>query len=316
MPTPSFHRSTEDEPHRARTRAMLQSHPELRRLIGRNAWTGVIILAAAGAQIAAAAALRAQPWWLLVAVAWVFGAFLDHALFVMVHECAHDLVFPRRWANATAAIVANLPQFFPSAASFRHYHLKHHSFQGVYELDADLPREWEARLVGNSALGKAAWLLLFPLFQIARTLVLPEIRFFDGWVVANWAAQLAFNAAVWVVLGPKAFAYLAISLFFSLGLHPLGARWIQEHFLTSDGQETFSYYGPLNAVALNVGYHNEHHDLPSVPWHRLPRIRREAPEFYEPLESHRSWTRLLARFVFDPRLSLHSRAVRERRGAA
>lgn len=316
MPPSRFSWSDQDEPHRARTQAMLRSHPELRRLIGRNAWTGALILVAVGAQVAAAAALRAQPWWLLALAAWVFGAFVDHALFAMVHECAHDLVFPRRWANEAAALVANLPQFFPSAVSFRHYHLKHHSFQGVYELDADLPSEWEARLVGNSALGKALWLLLFPLFQIARTLRLPEIRFFDRWVVLNWAAQIAFNAAVWVVLGPKALAYLALSLFFSLGLHPLGARWIQEHFLTSDGQETFSYYGPLNAVALNVGYHNEHHDLPSVPWHRLPRIKREAPEFYDSLESHRSWARLLARFVLDPRLSLHSRMARERRGGA
>ena len=55
-----------------------------------------------------------------------------------------------------------------------------------------------------------------------------------------------------------------------MGLHPLGARWIQEHYLVHGEQETTSYYGILNVPALNVGYHNEHHDFPSVPWNRLP----------------------------------------------
>ena len=76
------------------------------------------------------------------------------------------------------------------------------------------------------------------------------------------------------------------------------------------GQETYSYYGPWNRVAFNVGYHNEHHDLMTVPWSRLPRIRAIAPEFYENLYAHRSWTKLLFRFLFDPELTLHSRVVR------
>ena len=99
-----------------------------------------------------------------------------------------------------------------------------------------------------------------------------------------------------------------------MGLHPLGARWIQEHFLVFEGQETTSYYGPLNVVALNVGYHNEHHDFPSVPWNRLPAVRRSVPEVYGALHFHRSWTRLVLQFIFDPRLSLFSRTIRTERG--
>ncbi|MEQ1712647.1 MAG: fatty acid desaturase, partial [Hyphomicrobium sp.] len=74
---------------------------------------------------------------------------------------------------------------------------------------------------------------------------------------------------------------------------------------------TYSYYGPLNLVAMNVGYHNEHHDFPSVPWNRLPLLKQMAPEFYDRLVAHRSWLKLWLQFIFDRRLSHYSRVVRQ-----
>jgi sphingolipid delta-4 desaturase len=234
---------------------------------------------------------------------------------VMIHECAHHLLFKNRAANRLAGVLANLPQLFPSSVSFERYHIKHHSFQGIHELDADLPNRWEARLINNSFIGKAIWLLFYPLFQVFRISRLREIKPFDKWVALNWAAEAAFIAGIWVALGPKAIIYLLLSFFFSVGLHPLGARWVQEHYLTHDEQqETFSYYGILNAVAFNVGYHNEHHDFPSIPWNRLPRIKKTAPGFYNNLASHKSWTVLFFRFLFDKEISLFCRIVRKDRG--
>lgn len=309
-----FARTDEREPHRDRTKAILQAHPEVRDLIGKNPATFFIILFTVALQITLAALLRDAPWWMIALVAYGVGAFADHALFVMVHECAHNLIFRSTWKNMMAAMLANLPQFFPSAVSFKRYHLKHHSFQGVHELDADLPGYWEAKLINNYSIGKALWLLLFPVFQITRTSRTREIPIVDRWIVLNWILQVSFNVAIWIALGPKAFAYILLSFFFSVGLHPLGARWIQEHYLTAGPQETYSYYGALNTVALNVGYHNEHHDFPSVPWNRLPALKRAAPEAYEPLVAHYSWTKLLLRFLFDQELSLFSRMVRATRG--
>ena len=101
---------------------------------------------------------------------------------------------------------------------------------------------------------------------------------------------------------------------FSVGLHPVGARWIQEHYTLNPDQETFSYYGPINRVALNVGYHNEHHDFPSIAWNNLPKLRALAPEFYDSLRSHSSWTRLMIQFVFDERYTLFSRVERPGEG--
>ena len=104
--------------------------------------------------------------------------------------------------------------------------------------------------------------------------------------------------------------YLFASFWFSTGPHPLGARWISEHYVLTPGHDTLSYYGVINQIALNIGYHNEHHDFPRVPWNRLPALRRLAQEFYDPLPSHRSWARLVLTFIFDRDYWLYSRVVR------
>src|SRR5947209_4529623 len=69
-------------------------------------------------------------------------------------------------------------------------------------------------------------------------------------------------------------------------------------------------YGPINRVCLNMGYHNEHHDLPSIPWNNLPKLRALAPEFYDCLKYHPSWSGLLFQFIFDKRYTLFSRIER------
>jgi len=250
------------EPHRIRTKQILKQFPNLRKLIGKNPNTIYAIIGLVAFQIILAWLLRDQSWWLVFAAAYLLGAFADHALFVMIHECAHQLLFKNRAANRWAGILANMPQIFPSSISFERYHIKHHSFQGVHELDADLPNKWEAKLINNSFLGKALWLLFYPVFQVFRLSRLREIQTFDIWIVLNIVANAAFTAAVYFLFGWHSLAFLLLSFSFSVGLHPLGARWVQEHYLThSVEQETYSYYGNLNVVAFNVGFHNEHHDF-------------------------------------------------------
>ncbi len=207
-----------------------------------------------------------------------------------------------------------MPNVVPSSVSFRSYHLKHHSFQGNYYLDADLASMWEAKLIGSTFLGKIFWELFFPVFQGLRPPRLKEIKFINSWTIINMFVVFLFDVLVIIYLGPVSFLYFVFSFFFSIGFHPLGARWIQEHYILSPPQETYSYYGPLNIVALNVGYHNEHHDFPSVPWNKLPEIKKSASESYNSLVFHKSWFKLWLRFLFDSKISLFSRIVRENRG--
>ena len=315
LPQPSdFSYSATPEPHRERTRVLLKAHPEVRELIGNNPYSFLLVLFVVGLQTTIAILLSAQPWWLAIIVAYIVGAFANHSLFVLVHECAHNLIFKAKTANILCGIIIDMPNVVPSSVSFRSYHLKHHAFQGDYNLDADLANRWEARLVGHSFIGKALWLLFFPIFQALRPPRLREIKFANAWTFVNWVVVFAYDAIMIISFGPVAFLYLVASFFFSIGLHPLGARWVQEHYLTSPPQETYSYYGPLNTLALNVGFHNEHHDVSSIPWNRLPRLKRAAPEMYDSLVSHRSWSRLLWRLLTDSSLSLFSRVVRQNRG--
>jgi fatty acid desaturase len=95
-------------------------------------------------QIAIAWALRAQPWWMLLLAAYLVGALADHALWTLIHDCTHNLVFRKTRWNAWLQILANLPIVFPAAISFRKFHLLHHRFQGDPELDADLASPLEA----------------------------------------------------------------------------------------------------------------------------------------------------------------------------
>jgi len=310
-----FRYATGPEPHRLRTREIMVKHPDVRGLIGKNPVTILAILGLVGGMVAGAWLVRDVSWWIVVLAAYLGGAFANHALFVMIHECTHHLLFKNKGLNSVAAIISNLPHTLPSAISFARYHIKHHAFQGVHELDGDLPDHWEAKLINHSFFGKAFWLLLFPVFQSIRIVRLKEIKPVDGWIIANWVVQIAFNVAIWIFFGPKAFFFLLFSFFFSVGLHPLGARWIQEHYLTLDEkQETYSYYGPLNALAFNVGYHNEHHDFPSIPWNKLPDLKSKAPEYYDTLKYHTSWTKLFFRFLFDSNISLYMRILRQERG--
>src|SRR5260370_18776720 len=211
--------------------------------------------------------------WLSLVIAYCIGAFANHANYVIIHDATHNLIFRSKGWNKMVAIIADLPNLTPGAMGFRVYHLKHHSHQGDYEYDADLANHWEARLVGNKWYRKALWLTLFPFFQVTRPPRLKAIKMWDRWFFVNFACAAAYDAAVVYFCGWPGFLYLALTFFFSIGLHPVGARWIQEHYTYDFDQETFSYYGPIILVSLNIVYHNEDQDLPSIPWNNLPKPR-------------------------------------------
>ena len=313
-PSRAFAWSAEPEPHAARRREMLARHPEIRDLYGPCPRTKYICFTLVVAQIATAYALRDASWWWILAVAYLFGGVVNQALLLAIHELSHNLAFQKPWHNRVFAAFINLPVGVPVSETFRYYHLLHHAHQGDARLDTDLPTELEGRLV-QGRLRKILWLAgqgfayaLRPLFVHPKKPTAAEI--------AQFVAQLAFNAAVFQLWGAKALAYLPISSLIVMGLHPVAGHYISEHYVFRPGQETYSYYGPLNRITWNVGYHNEHHDFPYIAGSRLAELRRVAREFYDPLLHHDSWTKTLWSFLGRPGLGGYSRIKRTPRREA
>ena len=290
---------------------MLAAHPELRALMGPDTSSIAWIVALTFVQLALAVAVGGRAWYVWLTCAYVVGATIDHALWALIHETSHNLVMRSRNGNRIAAIMANLPLVFPGAIAFCKYHLLHHRHMGDMDFDAGVPGPDESRMIGRSGVMKALWIGgTFIVQGILRPHRMTKVRMFDGWTVVNFVVEIGAMAALIRLAGWGPFAYLLASSILAIGLHPLGARWVQEHFALAPGQETYSYYGPLNKVSFNVGYHNEHHDIVGVPWSRLPEVRRIAPEFYEGLQSYRSWTGLLVRFLRDRDITLFTYIVR------
>lgn len=306
----SYHFHDRPNPHTVRAREIIKKYPQVRELMGPYPLSGLYISLVVALQFALAIGLSESSWWLVVLVAYLIGALCNHALFAMIHEACHDLVGKSKVSNRVWGIICNLPQVLPSAIGFRKFHLVHHSHLAEYDYDADLANHWEAKLVGNSWWRKTLWYLVFAIIEAIRPMRLKTVQLWDRWVVINALVVIGVDIAVYYFFGPKALAYFALSTFFGIGLHPVGARWIQEHYIFNGEQETYSYYGPLNLVSFNIGYHNEHHDLFRIPWAHLPKLKAMAPEYYDNLYAHKSWTKVLLTFLFSPKFDLYARNVR------
>ena len=292
-----------EEPHARRRKALLTAHPELRALQGVEWRTKYVCALLSVTQTAVACGMARASVPTLLFVAYAVGAPLAQALFLGLHELAHDLAFASPRANRALALwCVNPPLVFPVASSFRAYHLAHHRALGARGADVDLPSAWEERVLLRRAPTRALWAALQIVAYAVRPL-LCDPRPLTRAHALNAGVQLAYVLALRYTCGAHALLYLLLSLLFAGGLHPCAGHFFTEHAAVAAPQETYSYYGPLNALTWNVGYHNEHHDLPRVPWSRLPRVRALAPEFYATLAQRDAWFTAAWTFVWDARAS-------------
>lgn len=313
--------------HLERKKQILEKHPEIRNLSGTNPLTAVIFFIPFTLQILLAMYLEDAPFWQLLVCSYTIGALFASQMGVIGHDAAHGLIFSSpRWLNKLFACIAFTPVFFgPFANYWTTEHMYHH------QVVVDKMNRYGSQ--GNGFLVKAIITLLFvhfisvvffisstvltiiSIFTIALKLVglrktyfiskfnLPPYKNFPQiigkWFVINQIITNAFFFALYYYIGPKAVVFFYLANCFANSLHPLGMRQVQEHYLRNKSQPTNSVYGFWQFLVFNVGYHNEHHDFPNVPWNRLPQIRKIAPEFYDTLFHYNSYNEVLVNFLFD-----------------
>ena len=288
--------------HASRRRRILEEHPEVRHLAGPDRRSKYVCLALAVVHVGVAVhADRLSHAWTVV-TAYAVGATLSQALFLAIHEMSHNLFFHRGSRNRALSIVANLPLIVPFAIPFRHYHLDHHSHLGERGRDADLPTDAEIRWASSGPTGRVLWACSQIVLYAVRPLC-TYVAPIDAWTLCNVATQVAFDVALVWTTGLRPILYLVLSVVLAGGLHPCAGHFFFEHSHASRSQPTTSYYGPINRLTWNVGYHNEHHDFPNVPWSRLPTLNRVAREHYASLETCDSWCGAMVAFVRDGDLS-------------
>jgi len=307
-PATDFTWSDKGEIHAIRRREILAQHPEIKELYAPDIWSAVFAALTIALQLYMAWFVK--NWTLLQALplTYVISGTLNHSLHLAAHELSHDLFFKSKWMNKWFSYFCNVPHTLAAAATFRRYHLEHHSGQGVVDIDMDVPTFAEGRIF-TSKLGRLLFLTLQPFFYGLRPLIVkPKAPSMIE--VENWVVVIISNIFVATQWGSTAYFYLLGGTLLGMSLHPLSGHFVAEHFEFVKGQETYSYYGPLNYLTYNVGYHNEHHDFPKVPGRLLPRVKALAPEWYA-MPSYSSWPRVMCDFVMNDNISLYSRIKRK-----
>jgi len=246
------------------------------------------------------ALLIAGNWALFpIAVIW-----LGHALVIasyLIHECAHNTIFASNERNAALGRLLTwlVGACYSDYAKIRDKHFRHHIDQAdVIAID------FRPILRPHTYLLKIIYFFewfYIPLFDWIMHLAAIAVPFLmpsrasqrKTVIIAVLVRGTLFLALLWYA--PR--AALGYIVAYSLALHVLRFMDAFQHtFAVStlldderppvkrdriyEQGNTFSNpIAPtlplINCLMLNFGFHNAHHEKPSEPWYRLPRLHRE-----------------------------------------
>ena len=136
----------------------------------------------------------------------------------------------------------------------------------------------------------------------------------ESWAITYPILSLSMVGLLFWFFGINALAYLFFAALFTTGfLHPLvfGLMLSNSHFHGHQVyQPSASNYGPINLVTFNFGLHTEHHDFHYIPWFRLGKLRKIAPEYYNDLKQTHSFVGLALQFAFGSREQFNNEEIR------
>ena len=231
---------------------------------------GVLWIAGAGV------AIPLGRWWITVPIVLLIGALPLHDLLVHGHEGTHDLISRNPHINEVLTWLT-LGIVGISSTAHRAFHLDHH-------LDPHSEGDPEFQLFNSVVRGVPGWAyLLIPAAAQVGINSYPfrrsKHRTHRIRVTVDLAFSMLLHAALALSLGARLYLLFVIApmysgLFISSVLRgicehhgvPPGNKWTNARSITTNRSLEFFW--------SNVNYHLEHHLFPSVPFHKLPALRK------------------------------------------
>jgi fatty acid desaturase len=214
----------------------------------------------------------------LIVPAMMLHGFVLAALIAPLHECVHGTAFRSRRLNQAVASLCGFLILNP-ASFYRMFHFTHHRFTSVPDKDPEFavyaPHSWGSYLLfilGWSEIRRVGRTVVTAVRSLSPKLAwMVEARVLFGCLVALVAAMIFLHTLAplyyWVI--PLLFGTIAIAAM--LSAEHTGCPVVPD--MLRNTRTTLS--NPIVYFLLwNMAYHAEHHAIPSIPFHSLPRAHR------------------------------------------
>lgn len=220
--------------------------------------------------------------WNFATVEYCFGIILValgmNAMFLLIHEGVHDILFPQKWLNDLAATLMAIAGFV-SFSAYRSMHLRHHEHLG----DENDPDDYH-NYTNNP---KLIWLLHYNRLLWATILYLifvPSLAWRYGntkeriKVVSEYLLLIVTYISIW--------QFVPLQIFFTTWIVPfiltnftINIRGLTQHGIT-DATDPFlasrsiESHPIIQFLLVNENFHLEHHLFPSIPSYNLPKLHK------------------------------------------
>lgn len=237
--------------------------------------------------------LLSQPSALIWLAALPF-AFLMFRNFALMHEAVHGVAAPLHKMNYVIGLLAGAVCFLPFSL-WKAIHIEHHYWTGNFEKDPALAvvKKYPQSSNFMKMIFTVMWRTRFPLMAFFQYIVFwahsvvklsNDRRDLVLWIslaspLVLWGCLLyVLNLPQIAVVGLGIFLYSLLFDFINLPHHvgvysydPLERKgiWDQHSVVRS-----CRYPSLVEHLVLNFNFHTEHHMMPDLPWHELPKAHR------------------------------------------